>query len=198
MKANLNCFDVANYFLILLDKEAGDVITQLKLHKLLYFAQGFSLSILNKPLFKEEIEAWKHGPVVRELRKTFGDLKDGNIPTPGEMDFEIYSQQDKELIYKVHSVYGEHSASYLRNLTHKHVIWEKAYNNIEDNIITKDAIKRYFLSIYKDRFSIHLSEEDKLAIINAEDEWWMNYDSGIPSTDETLNILKSINDLKSK
>lgn len=31
----ISCFDVANYFLVLVDREAGDTITQLKLQKLI-------------------------------------------------------------------------------------------------------------------------------------------------------------------
>ncbi len=52
---------------LLVDREAGDVITQLKLQKLMYIAQGIHLALYDAPLFKEEIEAWQHGPVVREL-----------------------------------------------------------------------------------------------------------------------------------
>ncbi|KJW07325.1 Panacea domain-containing protein [Orientia tsutsugamushi] len=58
----LSCFDVASYFLVLVDRAAGDVITQLKLQKLVYFAQGAHLALFDKPLFKEDIEAWENGP----------------------------------------------------------------------------------------------------------------------------------------
>ena len=60
----LNCDDVAKYFLSLSDDSSGDYISNLKLQKLLYYAQGFHLAIFNKPLFNEPIEAWAHGPVV--------------------------------------------------------------------------------------------------------------------------------------
>ncbi len=43
----ISCFDVANYFLVLVDREAGDTITQLKLQKLIYFAQGIHLALFN-------------------------------------------------------------------------------------------------------------------------------------------------------
>lgn len=47
------------------------------------------------------------------------------------MDFDIYTQQQKNLIYKIYSIYGEHTASYLRNLTHLHSIWLEAIGNID-------------------------------------------------------------------
>ncbi|MGU9987360.1 MULTISPECIES: Panacea domain-containing protein [unclassified Rickettsia] len=67
----LSAIDVAKYLLILVDREAGDAITQLKLQKLMYIAQGIHLVLYDKPLFKEEIEASQHGPVVRELYHEF-------------------------------------------------------------------------------------------------------------------------------
>src|SRR5450631_518283 len=54
---------VADYFLSLVDEEAGDSLSNLKLQKLVYYAQGFSLALTGKRLFDEAIEAWEHGPV---------------------------------------------------------------------------------------------------------------------------------------
>ncbi len=60
-------FDVAEYFLSLADEEAGDFLSNLKLQKLVYYAQGFHLALFNRPLFMAAIHAWQHGPVVPEL-----------------------------------------------------------------------------------------------------------------------------------
>lgn len=59
------CTDVAKYFLSLQGNDAGDAISNMKLQKLLYYAQGFALALLDKPLFDEDFEAWAHGPVLR-------------------------------------------------------------------------------------------------------------------------------------
>ncbi|WP_341754533.1 Panacea domain-containing protein [Candidatus Tisiphia endosymbiont of Dioctria rufipes] len=193
-KKILSCFDVANYFLVLVDREAGDTITQLKLQKLIYFAQGVSLALLDKPLFTEEIEAWEHGPVARVLRKTFGNFKDSAIPAPGEIDFELYKKEEKELIYKVYSVYGEHTASYLRHLTHEHSIWRDAIAT-DNKIISKQKMSEFFKRLINPEFFL-ISEEDDLKITVAEDQWWMNYDSGVPAEDVTNEILESIEELK--
>ncbi|KJV69756.1 hypothetical protein OTSTA763_3012 [Orientia tsutsugamushi str. TA763] len=58
------------------------------------------LALFDKPLFKEDIEAWENGPVVRHLRSIFGGFEANAIPAPGEIDFSIYTNQQKELIYK--------------------------------------------------------------------------------------------------
>ncbi|MCC8398620.1 MAG: DUF4065 domain-containing protein [Rickettsia endosymbiont of Labidopullus appendiculatus] len=193
-KRILSCFDVANYFLVLVDREAGDTITQLKLQKLIYFAQGISLALLDRPLFNEEIEAWEHGPVARDLRRTFGNFKDSAIPAPGEIDFDLYDKEEKELIYKVYAVYGEHTASYLRQLTHEHSIWRDAMP-MDDKIISKQKMSKFFKRLINTDF-LFMSQEDELTIETAEDQWWMNYDSGIPAEDVTNEILQSIEELK--
>lgn len=195
-KVTLSCLDIANYFLVLVDREAGDTITQLKLQKLIYFAQGVSLALLEKPLFQEAIEAWDHGPVVKDLRKVFGCLKDGPIPVPGEIDFDIYTNQQKQLIYKVYTTYGEHTAYYLRNLTHTHSIWKEARQNQNElQVINQCEIKKFFKTQICDNF-LSITKEDILNIENAEDQWWINYDCGISSHDATNEILESLQELK--
>ena len=40
----------------------------MKLHKLLYLSQREALAVTGQPLFQEEFEGWKYGPVCREVR----------------------------------------------------------------------------------------------------------------------------------
>ncbi len=61
--------DIANYFIwrVNAHEEFGENITNLQLQKLLYYAQGFNVAWYGRPLFLQPIEAWVHGPVVRDL-----------------------------------------------------------------------------------------------------------------------------------
>lgn len=43
--------EVPRYFLCRVDREAGDTISPLKLQKLVYYAQAWSLVFRNQPLF---------------------------------------------------------------------------------------------------------------------------------------------------
>ena len=54
---------IADY-LIAFSHSVGDPISNLKLQKLLYYAQAWYLALHNEPLFPESIEAWVHGPAV--------------------------------------------------------------------------------------------------------------------------------------
>lgn len=55
--------DVASY---IVDRFESP-ITTMKLQKLTYFSQGWALAILDEPLFKDEFQAWRNGPVARAL-----------------------------------------------------------------------------------------------------------------------------------
>src|ERR1700743_3270603 len=49
----------------------GNPITQMKLQKIVYFAQGVYLNLFNKPLVREAFQAWKFGPVVPDIYRIF-------------------------------------------------------------------------------------------------------------------------------
>ena len=100
-----NVFDVAKYIL----NECG-AMSAMKLQKLCYYSQAWSLVWDDRPLFEEEFHAWANGPVCKELfHKTQGkylvgaDDEDGstenldvNVLMESNYYTEISSQQLKE------------------------------------------------------------------------------------------------------
>lgn len=142
----LSAIDVAKYLLILVDREAGDVITQLKLQKLMYIAQGIHLALYDAPLFKEEIEAWQHGPVVRELYHEFKVYGTDPIPLPYKVNVNGFSLKTREFIYQIYAEYGEHSSKYLYQWTHSHKIWQEAIASGSKNI-SKEKINQFFTDV---------------------------------------------------
>ena len=63
--------DVAQYICEEYRRQSSEAIDEMKLHKLLYFAQRESLAISNEPLFEESFEGWKYGPVSTEIRSYY-------------------------------------------------------------------------------------------------------------------------------
>ena len=61
---------VADWF-IHFAHEVGDPITNLKLQKLVYYAQAWYLALHGKRLFPAEFQAWVHGPVCHSLYQRF-------------------------------------------------------------------------------------------------------------------------------
>lgn len=138
----LTCRDVGKYFLALTDEEAGDLISNLKLQKLVYYAQGFCLAIFDKALFSEQIEAWQHGPVVPELYHEYKKYASGSISKPDTLDLDKFGNDEKELMDEVYEVFGQFSALRLRAMTHEEQPWKLVSETA--GVISHESMKEYF------------------------------------------------------
>jgi uncharacterized phage-associated protein len=134
--------DVGKYFLSRVDDESGDSISNLKLQKLLYYAQGFHLAAYDEPLFPERIEAWAHGPVVPDVYHRLKQFGADPVQLPQDVDLdEIFGDREKELLDEVYSVYGQFSAAALRNMTHDEPPWKQTAQGCT---ISYDLMRDYF------------------------------------------------------
>lgn len=134
-----NALQVANYILSKQDEEAGDLISNLKLQKLLYYAQGYHLAIYGKPLFKDKIAAWKHGPVVLNVYHHFKECGEGAIPLPREIT--TFDAEVNKFLDEIYKVFGQFSAWKLRNMTHDEPPWSETK---QSEFITNESLKTYF------------------------------------------------------
>jgi uncharacterized phage-associated protein len=135
-------FEIANYILVKSDEEM-DLLSNLKLQKLVYYAQGISLGLYQKPLFSEKIEKWIHGPVVPDLYRTYKRFRSRAIQAPKEFDISIIDDDTRELLDEVYKVYGRFSASALRNMSHLEPPWVDAEDSEE---ISLESMEKYFKS----------------------------------------------------
>ena len=140
--------DVANYILEISREESEDgeyeLISHMKLQKLVYFCQGYSLALYGKPLFPEPIEAWTHGPVCPKLYHLLKGY--GPLPITASIDPEriILNGHEKQLIEMVYDSYGQYSASHLRKITHEEGPWKTAWVGVA---IPQETILEYFESL---------------------------------------------------
>ncbi len=145
--SNIRAVDVAACIL----REQGP-IPALKLQKLVYYSQAWSLVWDDKPLFEEEIETWANGPVIRNLyeqqRRQFmvHDISVGNPECLGEVE--------RETVGAVLEFYADESAVCLRDLTHMEDPWKNAREeaNLVDRErgqakISKASMAEYYSSI---------------------------------------------------
>lgn len=97
------------------------------------------------------------------------------------------------LIYNIYSFYGEHTAAYLRDLIRQHAIWQQAII-CTNRIITKEEMSKFFKNQIKDikDYLLVPAKENIVQIKNAEDRWLMNYDNGIPTTNDLKEIMHLI------
>jgi len=132
---------VAEYFICLTDPDVGDLISNLKLQKLVYYAQGFHLAMHDTVLFDGDIVAWEHGPVVEDLYHTYKYYGAGALPHPEQFDDTVFTQPQKDLIKEVYEVYGQFSAWKLRNMTHSESPWIDTPRN---SVINPELMKSFF------------------------------------------------------
>lgn len=140
----LDSQEVANYFLANVDAEAGDNISNLKLQKLVYYAQGLFIAMQGEPLFDEAIEAWDHGPVVPGLYRTYRFRGARSIEPPDDFRAEDYAPEVRELLDAVQTVYGQYSAVKLMQMTHAEPPWR---DTPRDHEITREALQRFFTTM---------------------------------------------------
>lgn len=136
-------FEVAKAFIRLSEPEAGDDLTNLKLQKLTYYAQGFNLAIYGKPLFEEDIFNWAHGPVVRSLYDKYKVYEDGPVKLDEDSKPDL-GPKSLELIAEVNRVYGQFSAWKLRDMTHRERPWVETERN---EVISKPLLKEFFKTL---------------------------------------------------
>lgn len=137
--------DVAKYFIEISSHEDEPDLTNLKLQKLLYFAQGKFLAQFGVPLFQEEIEAWDFGPVVKNVYHEFKHC--GAFPiTVFDTDVSVdMPEKTKAFLDSIWSEYAKYSAGYLVQITHKeNSPWQKFFSKGDNNIIPKDELQGFF------------------------------------------------------
>lgn len=124
-------------------------VTTMKLQKLVYYCQAWSLSWDGIPLFEEDFQAWANGPVCPELF----DRHRGRFVVDSNMLRDIpdydFSDDAIETMNSVLDYYGDKEPQWLSELTHKEAPWKEARAGIpagmpSDKIITKESMQQYY------------------------------------------------------
>lgn len=158
MGKNVTIFNVADYFLSKLDANPGSSITPLKLQKLVYYAQAWSLVWEDNQLFDEPMEAWAHGPANPELYQMYKDYGWNNI---GPVDFKedsIFTKDQLETMDVIWDDYGDYDGKFLERLTHQEMPWIEARGDCGpgqycDNVIDLGTVKRFYTEMYESESS---------------------------------------------
>ena len=146
---------VANYFL------GQGHLTQLKLHKLIYYGHGWHLALRGEPLMDELVEAWRYGPVVPSIYHEFKDFGAAPIsrlatdfnPLTGRWDriptIDADDQATESLLDRVWTVYKGYSPGQLYRMTHAPgAPWSETRSKnpgIKNANIPNELIRHYFV-----------------------------------------------------
>ena len=135
--------DVAQYAL-----EQHGSMTSMKLQKLVYYSQAWHIVWDDDVLFDDPIEAWKNGPVVRDLWEA-NRHQFRVTAVPGGDSCRLDADQ-KATVNEVIAFYGKHDAQWLSDLTHMEDPWKTAFARGQNTPIPPRELGEYYASIAPD------------------------------------------------
>lgn len=136
---------VAKYLLLNLKE-----VTPLALQKLLYYSQGFVKVFKGKYLFKNDCEAWVHGPVYADVYhkyKRFG-CDPIDVTMPFNMNELNITSSEKEVLDSVINHFGCYSGKVLEKMTHSESPWLETRAGLSDSDLSKEVIQKDLIASY--------------------------------------------------
>lgn len=137
------------YFAIHEEDKDDTELTEMRMHKLLYFAQKEHYKNFGEWLFREDFEGWVHGPVNKQVRDRFESISPS---------MDSLSLKEEYTLREVVMDYGMYATSYLRELSHQ----DQAYKHSRIGLDENDRGQRVVL---KDKMVEDISKEQKFSMM---------------------------------
>lgn len=144
--------DIAEYFLAQPTTNESEKITPLKLQKLLYYSQGFTLAILGQKLFSDRIEAWRHGPVCPNIYQEYKKYSYHPIPrfeNINELNKITSNKAVAAILAAVWIYFKDYSGNQLEEMTHQEAPWQNAVAKGLNTEIRDQNLLEYFRKLVK-------------------------------------------------
>ena len=118
----------------------------MQLLKVSYISHGWSLGLCGSPLFKDDVEAWKYGPVIPGVYHKYKKFGYSHITARTKDLRESLGKIPHAIMSRVVEVYGKYDGLYLSSLTHQpNSPWDLTIKKDgEGAIIPNDVIKDYY------------------------------------------------------
>ncbi len=137
----IDCLNAASYFIIRAYEDGIESeMTNMKVQKLLYYAQSLHLALYNEPLFAEEIQAWRYGPVCPPAYRFYCDFEAKQLPIPPKESLSDFPSEKKELLEEIWEYFGGYHAYRLSDMTHGEFPWKKARKGLPPQASSTEPI----------------------------------------------------------
>ncbi|WP_445247037.1 Panacea domain-containing protein [Microcoleus sp. OTE_8_concoct_300] len=138
----IDSLNVARYFIIRAYEDGIEAeMTNMKVQKLLYYAQSLHLALYNEPLFAEEIQAWRYGPVCPPAYKFYSEFEAKQLPIPDKESLLQLPREKKELLEEIWEYFGGYHAYKLSDMTHLEFPWKKARRGLPPQASSTEPIQ---------------------------------------------------------
>ena len=144
MSTEYQAIDIAEYFLWKAQEDKQELLSNMKLQKLMYYAQGLYLVLNDTQLFKDKLEAWTYGPVIPNLYHKYKEHGANGIPANPKFDPLSIDEDTRDFLDEIYEVFGQFSAIRLMEIAHSDKCWEDS--DIGDEIpidSMKKCLKKY-------------------------------------------------------
>lgn len=134
-------------------RERGEILTPLKLQKMMFYADAWHLALYDREITGERFKAWVHGPVLISQYHRFKDFR--WMPITAEIKKPEISPDLKSHLDEIVEIFGSETAVALERMTHKETPWIEARGDLPDdepcdNYISKQTTAEYYRDLGKD------------------------------------------------
>ena len=137
--------DVAHFLIKEENRKIEGSMTNLRLNKLLYFAQVISMLEHGQPLFDDDFAAWDLGPVIPSIYRCYKQYGDRPIPTPEALDYSVFTLEEIRLLFDVSEHFKNQSTSALVDYSHvKDGPWWENHRKSNMATIPKEEMLSYY------------------------------------------------------
>jgi uncharacterized phage-associated protein len=137
----IDSLNVARYFIVKAYEDGIEAeMTNMKVQKLLYYAQSLHLALYDEPLFDAEIQAWRYGPVCPPAYHFYSQFEANQLPIPTQEFLAQFSAEKRELLEEVWGYFGGYHAYRLSDMTHVEFPWKKARKGLPPQASSTEPI----------------------------------------------------------
>ncbi|NET60088.1 MAG: DUF4065 domain-containing protein [Symploca sp. SIO2E6] len=137
----IDCLDAARYFIVKAYEDGLEAeMTNMKVQKLLYYSQSLHLALYDEPLFQEEIQAWRYGPVCPRAYRFYSKFEAEQLPVPNQGFLLQIPQEPKKLLEEIWEYFGGYHAYRLSEMTHLEFPWKKARKGLPSAAASTEKI----------------------------------------------------------
>lgn len=137
----IDSLNAARYFIVRAYEDGMESeMTNMKVQKLLYYSQSLHLALYDEPLFEEEIQAWRYGPVCPPAYKFYSEFEAKQLPIPGKEFLLQIPDKKKKLLEEVWEYFGGYHAYRLSDMTHGEFPWKKARKGLPPQASSTEPI----------------------------------------------------------
>ena len=180
MKAKFSAMEIANFYVQLVTSISGDSIDNLKLNEILYYAQGWCLVLLGRPLFDDKIEAREYGPVIPEVYQVYKVCGRRPIEEPkSRFDEPSLSTEELNLLMDVYTNYGQYTGIALMNKNRDpETPWSCAFEDGKNREISQKDLAEHF-SGKKETFERFRVEDLNIPLTSAVSLKWNSSEDSV-------------------